>query len=111
MRLVFSRQNYFIFGFVLGTLSGLGLNFVFAQSYELDEQAYFEKTGQYEQVIDDKGTGFAINTYEAICKGYQVVYKNADGSETAIGYGALADEYSYEKTAPTVVSSSTPKSR
>jgi len=81
--------------------------FVIAQSYELEQQKSFEETGEYKQVIQ-QSSGFAINTYEAICKGYQVVYKNADGSETAIGYGALADEYTYEKDAPTLsVSTST----
>jgi len=112
MRLIFSRQFYFIIGFFFGTLSGLGLNFVLAQtSYELEQQAYFKEKGEYLQITEDEKKGIVVNTYSAECKGYQVVYKNKDGSETAIGYGALADDYTYEKKSPIITASSTDKLR
>lgn len=103
----------FIFGFVLG------LNFhslpVLAQVYEVDQvDSYLNDqieslalTGEYKQIIQKD---FFVNTYESLCKGYQVVYVNPDGSESAFGYGPLAEQYTYEKTSIPVPVSATSSS-
>lgn len=52
------------------------------------------KLGNNDQVREE-GV-YERNIYATTCYGYQDVYYNEDGSKRAVGYGPLADEYTYE---------------
>jgi len=94
------RGIWIFSGVVCGVILAFSIN---SFAYTLDE---LKLIGEKHTPTED------INVYEAICRGYQVVKKYPDGSEIATGYGALADQYTYEKTVPvTIVSSTSTKSR
>jgi len=69
-----------------------------------DQAESLAKTGNYEQINTNN---FKVHTYETLCKGYIVENIHADKIEY-IGYGDLADEYTYTidtRVSPSSISS------
>jgi len=90
------RNTFYVFlGLALGISLSLILNAAYAQTVSSDilqEQVYAEKyTGDYQPVYEKE---YQVYTYETICKGFYVLQD--DGTTlTSIGYGDLAELYTY----------------
>jgi len=76
-----------------------------AQSYiENDQRDYYKENGEYKQEFLQNN--FAINVYESLCKGYQTEVHLPDRIEY-VGYGPLADQFTYTINFPVVSTAST----
>jgi len=74
---------------------------------EEDQKQALKFTGEY--FTDHTNPQFTINTYETICKGYYTI-RETDTSYEYIGYGDLAEQYTYDiKKERTVFIASTTK--
>lgn len=91
------------FGFFLGLLFAGTLSISTAQTIDLIDTY---KDVSVESYISPDLKEIVI-PYETVCKGYQHVTKMPDGTIVSLGYGALADDFTYEIPATISVSSST----
>jgi len=99
--------------------TGIGIGFLLASGYTIfgqtlsstevaliqESQDYSLKfTGDY--FSDVKDPNLTINTYETVCKGYYIRHET-DTEIEYIGYGDLANEYTYTEQKPVVSKTAT----
>jgi len=61
---------------------------------ETEQQNEREKSGTY--FSDTTNKDYQIHTYEELCKGYYTIEYQKDGTITSIGYGDLAEKYTFD---------------
>lgn len=103
-----------IFYVVIGLVVAVPIGAVYAQLSSTDltlvqeAQEYSRKfTGDY--FSDVKDPTYTINTYESLCRGYYIRHET-DTTVEYIGYGDLADKYTYteQKVSSKIATSSDP---
>lgn len=96
---MFGKTIFFLLG-VLATysFSVLALTAELEQDIQSEQEYSLKYTGSYSPIYEKD---YQVFTYEGICKGYYVITDNGV-EKRSVGFGDLADEYTFVEKYPVV---------